>query len=455
MKKLTVLLSAVVAFALVSPVFATLGPVHVELNMVKPRLSAARANSLTAFKIHFRYNINIKIREWIKVWFPICESELSGVPVEIPGKICDGLGQITENKPGWRFVPGEEFFKKYPNSELKNYFLLYEIKDYKGNIEFFPLPDLSKFKPWQDIYGNDKSPRLVKDPSGLGCWLLGTILPPMPYDTSDRMERIKTIDRSTSIGWSSCSCQYPLLINDARECSLTIFAPMEFQAWRKGYNSIELNTSKTTGILSPATPGRYYLSIATTPEPVPVESEAFVLPCSDISDVKLEDSSLAQPDTAFRITFNAGEGGALDGGSSTILVKLPKTFVVPKTIPEKSIKFNGSFVSSKMKITPSDDGTLIEMIAPNDVNNFGKAELTFLSNCAINWFQSKKNVTVDVATSSEPNFVTSSPFVHTTNSSVSAYPNGEFQKGSVCFFQQSSGREEIPGRNRHHNRISK
>ena len=56
-----------------SSVFATLGPIHVELNMIKPRISAAWANQITAFKVYIRYNLNIKIDDWIEMWLPIDE----------------------------------------------------------------------------------------------------------------------------------------------------------------------------------------------------------------------------------------------------------------------------------------------------------------------------------------------------------------------------------------------
>lgn len=70
---------------------ADVGPVHVELNTTREKPSGVRANSVTAFKIHIRFNINIKVHDWVKVWFPIDEASCD------PKDICDGLPKITGN----------------------------------------------------------------------------------------------------------------------------------------------------------------------------------------------------------------------------------------------------------------------------------------------------------------------------------------------------------------------
>ncbi len=397
-----ILLLVAILFIPSNLAFATLGPVHVELNMWKPRLSASRANSLTAFKICFRYNTNIKINEWLKIWLPIYESGLTDNSKEIPAKICDGLGDIDE-RPGARFVPNDEYFKKFENSDIKDEGYLYELKDNKGNTEFFQMPDLSKYSDWEDICGNNK-PRLVKDPSGLGCWLLGTKLPSMPHDINKRYQMITAMDRSMAIGYSPCTCTLPIIINNCKESSIQFYVPLEIEAWRKGYNSIDFNTSKNTGIMAPATPGRYRLSIATKPEPEPVESEAFVLPCSDISDVKCQVVS-----DLLTVNFKTGEGGALDGGSSVVTLKFPPEIQLPQYFPEKSVKINGVFVRSiKNQEPPNQDQLTLEL--PSDVPNLGDCRIEFLENSGLTIKKSRDKMKLSISSSSEPNFIESHEF---------------------------------------------
>ncbi len=418
-----ILLLAAIMFIPSNLAFATLGPVHVELNMWKPRLSASRANSLTAFKICFRYNTNIKINEWLKIWLPIYESGLPENPVEIPTKICDGLGGIDE-RPGARFVPNEEYFKKFDNAELKKLRQIYEGKDEKGGYNFSLCPDVSKIENWGNACQKDQGRfRFVKDPSGLGCWKLGTVMPSIPIDSAERMEVLKKIMRGISLGYSPCAeCQgYAIIINNCKERSYQENAPLEVEAWRKGYNSIDWNISKSSGFIAPATPGRYRIAVATKPEPEPVESEAFVLPCSDVSNVEFRDSISARENVRFSMNFSTGEGGALDGGSSTIMLRLPKNFVLPKKFPAKSIVINGSYVTSKPQIAADQ----LTLVVPTDIPNLGKTEIAFLDNSGVTINNTNESSTFEVSTSSEPNFIKSNPIKPNSTPFTSVVPNTE------------------------------
>ncbi|MBP7733224.1 MAG: hypothetical protein KA140_05640 [Caldisericia bacterium] len=433
--KLGILVTALIlSIAFVSPVFATLGPIRVELNMIKPRLSAARANRITAFKVYIRYNVNIKIHDWFKIWFPIDENGLTDNPEEIASKICDGFQKIDEKISDPRFVPNEEYFKKFDNLELKKTGKMYAITGEKGYGEFYNIPASENVTNWGDICNIGKSiPRVVKDPSGLGFWMLGTIMPAMPFDDKDRKKALESLDSSTSIGYSPCGiCSgYPRVINNCIERSLLLYTPLEVEAWRKGYNSIDINTSKTTGIIGPATPGRYRLAVATTPEPVPVESESFILPCSDVSDVTLEDNLMNNSSNALTVNFKTGEGGALDGGSSTIMLKLPATFVIPKRFAAKSIKINGAFVQSPPEITQSVGFAEMSIVCPTDVNNLGKAKIEFLSNSGIACKLTRDPLVVEVSTSSEPNFIKSAPLALASTPTTVVTPNEEYKNSFI------------------------
>ena len=434
---MTILVTLGLVVAFIPITNATLGPVHVELNMMKPRISAARANTLTAFKVYMRYNVNINIHDWLKIWFPIDEVQTSANPQEVINSICDGLPAITGQKESQRFIPSEAYFKKYTNQEEKDNGKVYAVKDEKGATEFDPCEGCNKdsVPSWGSICDASLGKmRLVKDPSGLGCWQLGTIFPALPRDQTQRMERMKTIIRSTSIGYSPCSeCQgYPIIINNCKERSYQVNTPLVIEAWRKGYNSIDINTSKVTGIVAPAVPGRYRISMATLPEPIPVESEAFMLPCSDISNVI---ATLDPPDndspTTMTINFRTGEGGALDGGASTLMIRFPTTFVLPKKFPAKSIKINGSFVSSTPQIALNADYNQITIIVPTDIDNLGKGTLTFLETAGIKNPSSSGQNFISISSSSEPNNIKSAAFVVGVQPNVKVVPN--FEKTTAAY----------------------
>ncbi len=395
-------------FTQISVAKAVLGPIHVELNMTKPRLSASRANTVTAFKVYIRYNIDIKIHDWYKIWFPIDEYVNSENPVEVIKQICDGLPKIDEKINNPRFVPNEQYFKKFDNPKLKTVGQIYAIKDERGNCDFSSCPDVSKTSDWGSVCGKDQGQyRIIKDPSGLGCWMLGTVLPSLPVDRTGRMEKMKVFLRSTSHGFTECAEEqgYPILINNCSERSWQFNTCLEMDAWRKGYNSIDINTSKNTGIMAPATPGRYSLSIATKPEPEPVESEAFVLPCSDISDVKCQVVS-----DLLTVNFKTGEGGALDAGSSTITLSMPPDVVLPKKFLAKSIKINGSFVTSAPKVDVFPDHNELVLVVPTDIPNLGAGKIEFLENSGLTFKKTRTKIKIGLSSSSEPNFTDSVEF---------------------------------------------
>ena len=301
--KLGVLVAAIVLFlGSTNNVWATVGPVHVELNTywwADSNHCRSRANSVTSFRIFMRYNITIKIHDEIKVWFPAYEAFKSDNPEEIIKNFCDGRQKIDEKITDPRFVPNDEYFKKFDNPELKKVKQLYEYSGRSKKASLFDCPDLSDIPDWGDAcLPPGKFTTLLKDPSGLGCWILGTVMPSMPIDENEQWQKIQKISNSISIG--NCSCgQAFAMTNTCYERLLKFLAPLEVEAWRKGYNAIDLNTWFSTGIISPATPGRYFVKVATTPEPEPVESEAFVLPCSDITDVRLEQYPVRKKSNTF------------------------------------------------------------------------------------------------------------------------------------------------------------
>jgi hypothetical protein len=182
--------------------------------------------------------------------------------------------------------------------------------------------------------------------------------------------------------------------------------PMAIEAWRKGYNAFPFFIWGGAGIISPATPGRYHLAVATLPEPTPVESEAFVLPCSDVSNVKYGLYPPRNKPTICNISFSTGEGGALDKERSAINLKFPGKFRI-KSLPSKILTVNGEPNPKPIELKIVDDGTIAQIPCPVDVENFGKVEIDILHNDNVASDFSRNIESVSVSTSSEPNFIKS------------------------------------------------
>lgn len=182
-------------------------------------------------------------------------------------------------------------------------------------------------------------------------------------------------------------------------------------AWRKGYNSIDWNSTANTGIIAPATPGRYKVAVATKPEPEPVESEAFVLPCSKITTPTATVNVLENPNSLLRISFTTGEGGALDGGASQITLRFPPAVKLPNELSKGSVLINGLKPAEySTRVISKNNWQTLTFTTNVDVENLGRVTIDFLSSSKISVKDSTRPVQIEVSTSSEPEFVKSVTF---------------------------------------------
>ncbi len=395
-----VLLTIGMLYTSIGTAFAEVGPVHVEMNITGERLGSARANTVTAFKIYMRLNVNIEVHDWIKMWFPIDEKSCD------PADICGEELTIKGQKESPRFVPNDEYFKKYNNEEEEKLGKIYEILDeHEVNTRF------GECQKCEEPEGNC---RIVEDPSGLGCWLMGTVLPAIPRDQSDRKERTAQIIHTTSIGYSPCSeCQgYPLIIQNCNERSYQVNSPVGVEAWRQGYNPIDINTSKATGIVTPATPGRYRLKIATAGEPTAVESDSFVLPCSDIMNLTAELSPTdLSADTKLTFDFDVGEGGALDAGNSLIMIQFPEGFELPRRINPRYVKVNGIPLKTNPQVALQ--SSRVTIVSSANVDNTEHVTIEFDTKAGIVNPSRSGQFEFCLSTSSEPENICTNVFVGT------------------------------------------
>ena len=404
-------------FASMPHIFALLGPIHVELNIMGDSPSSVRAGQVNAFKIHIKFNVNIRVHDWVKVWFPIDEASCK---LE---DICDGMPKITGAKEHPRFVPNDEYFKKYKNEEEAKVGKLYEALDDRRGKTSFEKCECEDGAPPYSNCAPEGNCRIIADPSGLGCWMTGTVMPALPRDDKQRIKSLYAIRQQIAIGYNHCDCgDLPAIVSTKKERSLQVLSPLEVEAWRKGYNPIDFNTGKGAGIIAPMTPGRYRLSVATAPEPTPVESEYFVFPCSQISRpvVTLAGSDPGEP-SDIAMKFNVGDGGALDKGKSKIWVRFPEGFVFPEAIDARHVKINGDVLEVGPKI--DSQSHTIEITCPVNINNSGEVSIAFSPEAGIRNPAKRAEATLTVWTDSEPEKVESLPFVVEIKPRVEVKPN--------------------------------
>lgn len=392
-----IIIVSFLVFSFLRHAAAEVGSVLVQLNINDNGQNAVRANTITSFKVFFTINRDIKVKDWVKFWFPV--DEASGNQKDI----CDGLPEITGDIEHPRFVPNENYFAQYPNSTEKQFGKLYEVFDKDRG--------LTRFDSCQCDYEILKKSKLniIEDTSGLGCWIMGTMLPKLYKDRGKRYFQLVEICNNSALVYTPDSgVGLPLLNNTCHERSILITSPLDIEAWRKGYNPVEFNTSEKSGIMAPATPGRYRIIVATKPEPTPVESEIFVLPCSRISVpvVKAQKTQNGKS-SEISIRFTTGEGGALDKDASTISIRFPKDVQLQKIKPA-DITTNGIKVK---KITEcSQEKGILSFEIQTDVSNTGEVGIDIISQS--NMFASLKSgkYQIEVWTNSEPDPVKSEEF---------------------------------------------
>lgn len=186
MMRKTAILLLIFLFSLPANAFAGYGPVEVKLGREYPELTIARANRPNTMNILVKYDQELE-RGFVRIWLPIDESECG------LGKMCDETPKITGDIESPRFVPNAKYFEKYPKSPEKEYTKLYKITSRKDNTIETYQPEPCK----------DGKCRLIPDPSGLGSWMMGTVMPKLYIDPAKREEQLKKIGHCFDyFGWS-------------------------------------------------------------------------------------------------------------------------------------------------------------------------------------------------------------------------------------------------------------
>lgn len=392
--KLMALLLAMAVFVQPLPMTAAaIGPVEVQLSNPNGEMRKARANRENNLKINFRINASVKIHDWIKVWFPIDEASCD------PNDICDGLPEINGKLEHPRFVPNAKYFERYPESEEKKIGKLYEVIEARNGR--------TNFESCEGNCCNEGKCRIVEDKSGLGSWILGTVMPALPHNDTERYRLLAELTKIKNIGYHMYDCiGNPFITNTCKERSFQYNSPIQVDHWRKGYNPMNSNFSSSMGIIYPATPGRYRIIMATAAEPTPVESELFNLPCSQVTEPVV---SVSVPElkenVSLSINFATGEGGALDRNISRIYIRFPKEFSLTKTIESVSIKSRNKWTKITNNFEQKDN--LLSFAVPFDIDSNDDIEIKFDENQGIMTPSAKTDCQFEVWTDSEPEGVKS------------------------------------------------
>lgn len=415
-----------------STVSAIVGPVQIGLRSSWYYSNPPRANNENSMYITFRINKDIKFHDTINVWYPTGETVAGD---DMKKSICQGLWQLTGDLESPRFLPNSKYFQKFPNSKEKSKYKIYKAEKPNGSIDWALEPgnDAQLDEFIRKLLQKDSN-GAIEDESGLGWWLMGTVMPALPIDQKERYEKLVQISRRQGVGFHWCYEEgFPGLVNDEVQRSIICRPTMEIRSSRKGYNPITYSSTIGTGIISPATPGRYRVAVATTPEPEPVESESFVLPCSWISDVKCLGFQDSNEEQTPEISFKTGEGGALDKNVSTIVIRFPKNLAMT-VLPDKSmIKVNGAPLFHKPIDKVSDGCLELTVIVPVNIDSMTQAKITFDKRFLLGLKPTEKEAYVYVMTSSEPEFVRSEPMSLMDVGNVKIFPNEEYTPCSLAF----------------------
>ncbi|MEZ4812152.1 MAG: hypothetical protein R2883_01445 [Caldisericia bacterium] len=243
---------------------------------------------------------------------------------------------------------------------------------------------------------------------------MGTVLPKLHKNIDKRYAQLDRFGNYlSSIGYTycgECGVGGAAFIQTDAERSMRVNSPVGVEAWRQGYNPIDYNISRLVGIITPATPGRYRLRVATKAEPTPVESDSFVLPCSEITKPLFTFERYAKKEYGtYSIDFDVGEGGALDKANSKITIDFPECVNIKKGYSVyKYFSVNGVQRNYKDSVFEFDEkNNVVSFTSPVNVENMGHVKISidgklFENSC-------EEPFTVFVSTMSEPEFIESTP----------------------------------------------
>jgi len=198
-----------------------------------------------------------------------------------------------------------------------------------------------------------------------------------------------------------------------------------------GANSnVKVIISKSLGIKNPSKAGTYKITVSTSKDLSPVESQSFSITATTLSDVYVVVTPPMISDNAsYMVQFNTGSEGVLTL-NDFIKVVFPTGSYIPQSVQSSSVSVNGSTAAS-VQSSPSDYS--ITIILPQNffLSAGGKALVSISASAGIkNPSTASDNYYISVSTSKEQTLVKSKIYsiygAPTTNLSVTPVsPDGK------------------------------
>jgi hypothetical protein len=180
---------------------------------------------------------------------------------------------------------------------------------------------------------------------------------------------------------------------------------------------VQLQIQTTFGITNPATPGTYKVSLFTSKDSTPVQSNDYVITGTSITGLTLAVDPRAQSALAeYRLSFTTSSTGTLQAGVGTITVDFSSGVSLPTSPVASRITVNGN---SAQSVSRPDSDTMVVTV-PVSIGAQSSVVLVFTQDFGIrNPSSTGATVNVTVKTSSD---LTQSQGSFTTTSSAISQP---------------------------------
>jgi hypothetical protein len=179
--------------------------------------------------------------------------------------------------------------------------------------------------------------------------------------------------------------------------TLVIKTPVSINA----NSSVKIIISKSFGIKNPSKAGSYKITVSTSKDLSPVESQNFTITATTLSDVYVVVTPpIINESASYMIQFVTGSEGTLTG-NDFIKITFPTGTYIPQNIQSSSVSINGSTALS-IRSSPSDYSITITLPQNFLLSAGGKAIVSISSSAGIkNPSTASDNYYISVSTSKE------------------------------------------------------
>ncbi|MDZ7269160.1 MAG: T9SS type A sorting domain-containing protein [candidate division KSB1 bacterium] len=187
----------------------------------------------------------------------------------------------------------------------------------------------------------------------------------------------------------------------ARQAVVTVAATVP------GSSEVSLVFAAAAGIINPATPGSYTLTLATSAQPLSASSPAYNINSPLLVGDVTVTPNYTQAAAGYTIPLTLGSAGALTAGSGTITVRWPAGTAVPAAITASNVLINGVAAAAAGSDSSLRQATIT---VPQDLTGGGNVAVEFLAPAGLHNPAVTDSFTLEVWTSSEGSAQASPPY---------------------------------------------